>query len=116
MLPCFLAAHHALSHPQTHPRGSPRHSADDFKPQSIDYSQPGKLNIEKNRVQVRLQGTEDKEYIFKGNATDAKDTECVLIFDEARKVFVLERLSNAIILKQVRHPPPPPPPLHRLIY
>ena len=31
-----------------------------------------------------------------------QDTECVLIFDEARKVFVLERLSNAIILKQVR--------------
>ena len=52
--------------------GDLRHSADDFKPQSIDYSQPGKLNIEKNRVQVRLQGTEDKEYVFKGNATDAK--------------------------------------------
>lgn len=75
----------------------------DFKPQSIDYKQPGDVQVEaNNRVNVQLHSTEDKTYTFTGKANSAKDTECVLIFDEERKVFTLERLTNAIILKQLR--------------
>ncbi|CAN6463159.1 unnamed protein product [Victoria cruziana] len=74
----------------------------EFKPASIDKSQPGSLNKTKdNKVTVEFQNNQPgkPKVIFEGTSEDYKDNDAVLFFDG--NSFRLERLHRAV--KRLRH-------------
>ncbi|CAH9145183.1 unnamed protein product [Cuscuta epithymum] len=78
----------------------------EFKPASIDKSQPGKLHKTKdNRVTVEFQNSQPgkPKVNFEGSSEDYKENDAVLFFDGV--TFRLERLHRAVKrLKHVRLP------------
>lgn len=77
-------------------------SVDEFKPASIDSSQPGSLHKSKdNRVTVEFQNNQHgkPKVIFEGVGEDYRDNDAVLFFDG--ETFRLERLHRAV--KRLRH-------------
>eukprot|EP00038_Savillea_parva_P008164 m.175127 g.175127 ORF g.175127 m.175127 type:complete len:220 (-) comp13940_c0_seq1:787-1446(-) len=80
----------------------------DFKPKSIDYNSLGELSSDGRNIQVTLKTKQQEaatasDVQFNGHATECKkDSEFVLLFDAERSVFVLERLTSTIALKQNR--------------
>lgn len=75
---------------------------DEFKPASIDKSQPGSFHKNKdNRVTVEFQNNQPgkPKVTFDGTAEDYKDNDAVLFFDG--ETFRLERLHRAV--KRLRH-------------
>ncbi|KAF8030628.1 hypothetical protein BT93_E2921 [Corymbia citriodora subsp. variegata] len=74
----------------------------EFKPASVDKSQPGLLRKKKdNRVSVEFQNNQHgkPKVVFDGVAEDYKDNDAVLFFDG--ETFRLERLHRAV--KRLRH-------------
>ncbi|KAL5743399.1 hypothetical protein ACOSQ2_026515 [Xanthoceras sorbifolium] len=74
----------------------------EFKPASIDSSQPGSLHKSKdNRVTVEFQNNQHgkPKVVFEGVGEDYKDNDAVLFFDS--ETFRLERLHRAV--KRLRH-------------
>lgn len=78
----------------------------EFKPASIDKSQPGKLlKTKDNRVTVEFQNSQPgkPKVCFEGSSEDYKENDAVLFFDG--ESFRLERLHRAVKrLKHVRLP------------
>ena len=75
---------------------------DEFKPASIDKSQPGSLHKNKeNRVTVEFHNNQPgkPKVSFEGSSEDYKDNDAVLFFDG--ETFRLERLHRAV--KRLRH-------------
>lgn len=75
---------------------------DEFKPASIDKSQPGSLHKNKeNRVTVEFNNNQPgkPKVSFEGSSEDYKDNDAVLFFDG--ESFRLERLHRAV--KRLRH-------------
>ncbi|CAH9087190.1 unnamed protein product [Cuscuta europaea] len=74
----------------------------EFKPASIDKSQPGKLHKTKdNRVTVEFQNSQPgkPKVNFEGSSEDYKENDAVLLFDGV--TFRLERLHRAV--KRLKH-------------
>lgn len=74
----------------------------EFKPASVDKSQPGLLRKKRdNRVSVEFQNNQHgkPKVVFNGVAEDYKDNDAVLFFDG--ETFRLERLHRAV--KRLRH-------------
>ncbi|RWV95466.1 hypothetical protein GW17_00041907 [Ensete ventricosum] len=74
----------------------------EFKPASIDKSQPGSLYKNKeNRVTVEFHNNQPgkSNVSFEGSSEDYKDNDAVLFFDG--ETFRLERLQRAV--KRLRH-------------
>jgi len=74
-----------------------------FKPESIDSSKPGTIDIKRGRdstsVTVERSSAQAGEgHVFVGNEMPAKEWECVLIYDEETGNFVLEKLDSFMIL------------------
>lgn len=75
---------------------------DEFKPASIDKSQPGSLHKNKeNRITVEFRNNQPgkQNVSFEGSSEDYKDNDGVLFFDG--ETFRLERLHRAV--KRLRH-------------
>lgn len=83
--------------------------ADEFKPASIDNSQPGLLHKGKdNRVTVEFQNNHQgkPKVIFEGVSEDYRGNDAVMFFDG--ETFQLERLGRAVKrLRRVRIPGDP---------
>ncbi|KAI9160715.1 hypothetical protein LWI28_010894 [Acer negundo] len=81
----------------------------DFKPASIDSSQPGSLHKTKdNRITVEFQNNQHgkPKAVFEGVSEEYKDSDAVLFFDS--ETFRLERLHRAVKrLRYVRLPGDP---------
>ncbi|KAK1577722.1 hypothetical protein Q3G72_024270 [Acer saccharum] len=74
----------------------------DFKPASIDTSQPGSLHKSKdNRITVEFQNNQHgkPKAVFEGVSEEYKDNDAVLFFDS--ETFRLEQLHRAV--KRLRH-------------
>lgn len=75
---------------------------DEFKPASIDKTQPGSLHKSKeNRVTVEFHNNQPgkPKVTFEGSSEECKDNDGVLFFDG--ETFRLERLHRAV--KRLRH-------------
>ena len=77
--------------------------ADDFQPASIDTKRPGRLSVENSHITVEMhEKNEEKEMIsFESHEVKpVKDhKECVLIFDQAKQEFRIERLTKQVKLR-----------------
>lgn len=75
----------------------------DFKPASIDPSQPGQMKIDdKNGVSVQLPHRDtDETSEFKGHKKPVSK-ECFLVVNHKTKTVTLEKISNTIRLKRSR--------------
>src|SRR5438105_3534692 len=80
--------------------------ADDFKPVSVDTSQPATIDLEQSNGAVtvtapNVEGSGQTETVFSGK-TIPYLKECVLIIDHETGEITLERLSQNIIVKNKR--------------
>ncbi|KAF8663570.1 hypothetical protein AX16_000914 [Volvariella volvacea WC 439] len=78
-----------------------------LKPPSIDTSKPGTLHVkqgqESTSVQVEYSSTQPGEiHPFSGSLVQAKEYECVLIYDEETGTCILEKLDSLITLQHER--------------
>ncbi|EIW82454.1 hypothetical protein CONPUDRAFT_153325 [Coniophora puteana RWD-64-598 SS2] len=78
-----------------------------FKPESVDSDKPGSIDIKRssectNVVIERASTKENERHIFKGTELEAKEVECVLIYDEDSGVFTLEKLNSYVNLNHER--------------
>lgn len=75
----------------------------DFKPASVDPSQPGQMKIDDNNgVSVQLPHRDtDETSEFKGHKKPVSK-ECFLVVNHRTKVVTLEKISNTIRLKRSR--------------
>lgn len=78
----------------------------DFKPASVDMSQPGNLEVgDGGEVTVSLPNTQDSgTTVYKGSKKPCPK-ECILIVDKEKKTITLERLTSTIQLKKIRSAP-----------
>ncbi|KZT27058.1 hypothetical protein NEOLEDRAFT_1131584 [Neolentinus lepideus HHB14362 ss-1] len=70
-----------------------------FKPESIDLTRPGTIEVKKGSVTVERGSTLSGEsHLFQGSEQPAKELECVLIYDEELGRFTLEKLDSLVTL------------------
>jgi ELL-associated factor len=85
----------------------------DFKPKSVDVSQPGRMKVNGDEVSVSLPVSQaessDDVYLFKG-ARRSCAKECVLIINTTTGEAILEKITNTVQLKGVRDPKKKKPP------
>ncbi|EIM88544.1 uncharacterized protein STEHIDRAFT_130457 [Stereum hirsutum FP-91666 SS1] len=70
-----------------------------FKPESIDSTRPGTIQVQKNDT------TNDVQQ-FEGEQKLAKEWECVIIYDEELNTYTLEKLDSIINLTYTKRGPP----------
>ncbi|TFK56198.1 hypothetical protein OE88DRAFT_1652841 [Heliocybe sulcata] len=74
-----------------------------FKPESIDLTRPGAIEVKKGNATVERGSTLPGEsHLFLGPETPSKDVECVLIYDEELGRFTLEKLDSVVTLHYER--------------
>ncbi|KAK9455432.1 RNA polymerase II transcription elongation factor-domain-containing protein [Dipodascopsis uninucleata] len=73
-----------------------------FKPDSIDDTKPSILTREGNEFVLESTDMRGDAHYFTGSHTDAKDVECMLIYDEATDSFELRHIGCIIRLKPSR--------------
>ncbi|KAK9479635.1 RNA polymerase II transcription elongation factor-domain-containing protein [Lipomyces japonicus] len=77
-----------------------------FKPDSIDVTKASVLSKSGSDYTLESSGVQnDEKFYFDGQVSDAKDVECLLVYDEQSQSFVLHRLSNVVRLKPLRSQP-----------
>ncbi|KAK7204116.1 RNA polymerase II transcription elongation factor-domain-containing protein [Myxozyma melibiosi] len=79
-----------------------------FKPESVDDSQPSVLTRSGSEFTLRSPGIQEESFTFTGQSTEGKDVDCLLIYNEVTNSFELKRLSNVIRLKTSRSAPKKP--------
>jgi len=67
-----------------------------FRPSSIDDKRRGVMKITKNVSQLSLSTLEGKTVTFEGTVEDAALGECILLFDQEKKCFILEQMGKSI--------------------
>ncbi|RDB19562.1 hypothetical protein Hypma_013385 [Hypsizygus marmoreus] len=78
-----------------------------FKPSSIDPGERGKISIKKGKehstVEVERPGIQPGDaFMFTGQETQAKEWDCVLIYDDVSDTYTLEKLDSYVTLKYDR--------------
>ena len=76
----------------------------DFKPASVDVTQPGRVDVKDKQVEIVLPhqvNSKNSKTVYKGSAKPASK-ECVLIIDPATGSLTLERINSVITAKKIR--------------
>ncbi|XP_006459737.1 hypothetical protein AGABI2DRAFT_191595 [Agaricus bisporus var. bisporus H97] len=75
-----------------------------FKPPSIDATKPGTVEIkkgrdkEKSQVALELSSQAGEANIYAGNETQAKEWDCVLVYDDETGAYTLEKVDSFVSL------------------
>lgn len=79
---------------------------DDFKPASVDTTQPGNLEVGGGgEVTVSLPNTQDSgTTVYRGSKKPCPK-ECILVVDKEKRTIILERLASTVQLKKIRSAP-----------
>lgn len=79
-------------------------TADNFKPDSIDYTIDGQFQVKSDHnVRLDMPSQQGDVHTFSGPQQAAKDVECILIYDEETQTYTLEKLDSVVRLSVHRN-------------